>query len=77
VGPRAGMDVEAKISLFTAPCQETNPGRLARSLATIVTELPRLLKAFLYFSKCLGKGNDSLLSKSGLSENTNLGCLRT
>jgi hypothetical protein len=46
-GPlRAGLNavVKRKKSLHCA-CRELNPGRLARSLVTIPTELSRLLKA--------------------------------
>jgi hypothetical protein len=37
VGPRAGMGVGAKI--INLPCWESNPGRPARSLVTIPTDL--------------------------------------
>jgi hypothetical protein len=38
VGPRAGLDAEARRKILT-PCRESNPGGPARSLVTILTEL--------------------------------------
>jgi hypothetical protein len=41
VGPRAGLDASVKRKCLTL-CRESNPGRPAPSLVTILTELPRL-----------------------------------
>jgi hypothetical protein len=47
VGPRAGLDAVAK-RRRPYPCQESNRGRLASILVTILTELPRLSVNFVY-----------------------------
>jgi len=41
VGPRAGPDAMVKRKIL-CPCRESNPGRPARSLVTVLTELRRL-----------------------------------
>jgi hypothetical protein len=38
VGPRAGLDAMAKRK-FLCPCRNSNPGRLARSLVTVLIEI--------------------------------------
>jgi len=40
VGPRAGLDAVEKREI-PSPCRELNPDRPARSLVSILTELPR------------------------------------
>jgi hypothetical protein len=42
VGPRVGMEVVAERKKEFCPCRESNPGRPARSLVTILTELSQL-----------------------------------
>jgi hypothetical protein len=41
VGPRAGLDAVARGESRQCPYRELNPGRPARSLVSILTELPR------------------------------------
>jgi hypothetical protein len=41
VGRRIGLDAVVKRKIFS-PYRESNAGRLARNLVTILTELPRL-----------------------------------
>jgi len=38
VGPRAGVDEVAKIKKNSSPLRESNPGRPARSLVTVLDE---------------------------------------
>jgi hypothetical protein len=46
VGPRAGLDVVAKIK-NTCLCRELNPDRSSRSLATVLTEVLRLFAYYM------------------------------
>jgi hypothetical protein len=62
VGPRAGLDAVVKRKI-PSPCGEWNPGRSARSLVTILTELPRLTLWDRQISSCdMSKHNGLLLS---------------
>jgi hypothetical protein len=63
VGPRVGLDAVSKGKKFVhCLFRELNPGRLAHSLVTIPTELPRLLlrsrKKALYKRGNRGKDSD-------------------
>jgi hypothetical protein len=51
VGSRAGLDAVVKRKIL-AHCRETIPGRPARSLAPILTELPRNMDAVLSDISC-------------------------
>jgi hypothetical protein len=53
MGPRTGLDMTAKKKNFSSlTCRKLNPGRPARTLVTILTELPRLC-AFRSYKKKL------------------------
>jgi len=45
VDPTDGLDAVAKRE---SPCRESNPGRPARGLVTILTELPRLVHSLTW-----------------------------
>jgi hypothetical protein len=45
VGPRVGLDALVK-GKYSSPCRESNPGLPARSIVTVLTELPRLLTRY-------------------------------
>jgi hypothetical protein len=42
LGSRTDLDAVLKGKIISLPCRKTNPIRPARSLVTIMTELPRL-----------------------------------
>jgi hypothetical protein len=46
-GPQSRCEREGKRKFHYYPCQEPNPGRPARTVVSILTELPRLINMWM------------------------------